>query len=444
MSAKLNTIIRELGAGLILRRSSPEDADALSAFCGEIHSEEAGKSDPQVAAWTRDLLTRPHPRFHPDDFTIVEEIATGRIVSTMNLISQTWTFDGIPFGVGRPELVGTLPEYRNRGLVRAQFEEIHRWSEERGELVQAITGIPFYYRLFGYEMALDLDGWRRGFQPNVPASRSGHAEAYTFRPASEADLSFIAAVYKQGHRRYPIACVRDEAIWRYELNGRDPLVTQALLIIEDAGGKPVGVIRHLPRLHMGSITVTMYELTADVSWLEITPAVICHMWQVGQDYAVQEGKHCSGFIFALGEAHPAYEMARERLPEVKQSYAWYMRVNDLPRFVRHIAPALEERLARSLACGYTGQVRMSFYRSGLQWRFNHGHLVEIEPWMPGQRELEGDIALPGLTFLQLLFGYRSLAELRASFPDCWYDSAETRTLMDALFPRRPSQVLGLS
>src|SRR5512143_559145 len=158
MSSKPKNIIRELGAGLILRRSSPEDAEALAAFCGEIHSEEAGKSDPQVTAWTRDLLTRPHPRFHPDDFTIIEEVSSGRIVSTLNLISQTWTYDGIPFGVGRPELVGTLPEYRNRGLVRLQFEEIHRWSAERGEMVQAITGIPFYYRLFGYEMALDLTG----------------------------------------------------------------------------------------------------------------------------------------------------------------------------------------------------------------------------------------------------------------------------------------------
>ena len=61
----------------------------------------------------------------------------------MNLISQTWAYEGIPFEVGRPELVGTLPEYRNRGLVRAQFEEVHRWSAARGELVQGITGIPY-------------------------------------------------------------------------------------------------------------------------------------------------------------------------------------------------------------------------------------------------------------------------------------------------------------
>ncbi len=178
------------------------------------------KSDDLIAAWTRDLLTRPHPRFHPDDFTVVEETSTGRIVSTLNLISQTWTYDGIPFNVGRPELVGTLPEFRNRGLVRLQFDVIHRWSAERGEMVQAITGIPYYYRLFGYEMALDLDGMRSGFEINVPALKHGESEPCTFRPALESDIPFMAKVYQDSCSRYPVACVRDAAIWRYELFGR--------------------------------------------------------------------------------------------------------------------------------------------------------------------------------------------------------------------------------
>ena len=97
--------------------------------------------------------------------------------------------------MGRPELVGTLPEYRNRGLVRIQFEEIHKWSAERGELVQAITGIAFYYRLFGYEMALDLAGRRFGYESNVPKLKDGETEPYLIRRATEADLPFVAQVY---------------------------------------------------------------------------------------------------------------------------------------------------------------------------------------------------------------------------------------------------------
>jgi len=152
--SQAHTILRDLGDGLILRRSTPDDTEALAAFNARIHSN-AGPEHPNVgvAAWTHDLLTGNHPSFDVADFTIVEEARTGAIVSSMSLISQTWAYDGIPFGVGRPELVGTDPEYRHRGLVRAQFEVIHQWSTERGERLQAITGIPWYYRQFGYEMA---------------------------------------------------------------------------------------------------------------------------------------------------------------------------------------------------------------------------------------------------------------------------------------------------
>jgi len=211
------TILRDLGDGLILRRSTPEDADALAEFNRAIHTD--NEPDGQcIAAWTRDLLTRPHPTFHPDDFTIVEETATRRIISTMNLISQTWSYEGIKFGVGRPELVGTLAEFRNRGLVRIQFEEVHKWSAERGEMVQAITGIPFYYRQFGYEMALDLDGRRFGYEAQVPQLKEGETEPYGIRPARESDLPFIASLYEQ--ERSMVRCERTPELFRHELMGR--------------------------------------------------------------------------------------------------------------------------------------------------------------------------------------------------------------------------------
>jgi hypothetical protein len=165
MFTQEKTILHDLGNGLIMRRSTPADADALAAFNGRIHGENEQDSQ-RVAAWAHDLLARPHPTMNADDFTVVEESATRRIVSSMNLIPQTWTYEGIEFGVGRPELVGTDPEFRNRGLVRAQFEEVHKWSAERGHLAQAITGIPYYYRLFGYEMTLDLAGRRFGYEPH--------------------------------------------------------------------------------------------------------------------------------------------------------------------------------------------------------------------------------------------------------------------------------------
>jgi hypothetical protein len=48
--------------------------------------------------------------------------------------------------------------------------------------------------------------------------------------------------------------------------------------------------------------------------------------------------------------------------------------------------------------------------------------------------------LPGLTFLQLVVGYRTLAELRHAYADCMVNKDEARVLLEILFPKLPSRV----
>lgn len=440
MFTRQKTILRELGSGLILRRATPEDADALAEFNARIHGE--NEADRQrVAAWTRDLLARPHPTLSPDDFTIVEETASGRIISSMNLIPQTWTYEGIEFGVGRPELVGTLPEFRNRGLVRVQFEEVHRRSAERGHLVQGITGIPFYYRQFGYEMALDLGGRRFGYEGNVPKLKDGEAEPYCIRPATEADLAFVAELYQQATRRHAIACVRTPEIFKYELEGQSSLNANRheMRLIEDQAGEPVGYLQHSHWLGMTGLSALWYELRPGTSWLAVTPTVVRYLWNKGREYAEREGKMCNSFGFMLGAQHPVYEALRKDLPACHEPYAWYLRVADLPGFLNHIKPALEERLAQSVAAGHSCEIKISFYRNGLHLAIEKGRIISIEPWKPTPED-GGVLAFPSLTFLQILFGYRSYDELHRAFADCWCDGEEVRALTNILFPKKLSDV----
>lgn len=136
-----------LAGGLRLRRAAPEDAEAIAELQAHAQSDIGWDTpDERLRFWCRDLVARPHPTFRPEDFVVVEEPQTGAMVSCMCLISQTWCYGDVPFKAGRPELVATHPDYRRRGLVRAQFEWVHALSAERGELVQGITGIPWYYR----------------------------------------------------------------------------------------------------------------------------------------------------------------------------------------------------------------------------------------------------------------------------------------------------------
>ncbi|HMN30741.1 MAG TPA: hypothetical protein PKE45_21490, partial [Caldilineaceae bacterium] len=147
--------------------------------------------------------------------------------------------------------------------------------------------------------------------------------------------------------------------------------------------------------------------------------------------------------FHLGRTHPAYEVLGERpAPDYEPPYAWYLRVPDVPAFLRHIAPVLEERLQRSILTGHTGELKIDLYRSGLRLEFAGGKLVAAEPWRAPVDSEEAHAGCPPLTFLQLLFGDRSLAELRATFPDVWADS-EPSVLINILFPKAPSTVFSL-
>ncbi len=437
-------IIRDLVDGLIMRRSSAADADRLAEFNGAIHGDDPHDAF-AVAAWTRDLLLSPPPAFHPDDFLIVENAHTGEIVSSLNLISQTWTYEGIPFGVGRPELVGTNPSYRGRGLVRAQFEVIHEWSRQRGELVQVITGIPYFYRQFGYEMGLDLSGGRGGYEPQVPKLEEGEEEPYRVRPLEVADIPWLMKMYRRECARGMISAVRDDAHWQNELFGKSKANVNRsdLRVIETQEGQPVGYLAHPGCAWGNMMALISYELEEDISYLAVTPSVIRYLWNTGQEYAGTREKTLNAFGFWLGSDHPAYQGAAGQLVFDRKPYAYFVRVPDLPAFLCRIGPALEQRLKASPCDGYTGELKISFYREGVRMVFDHGRLSEVESWRPKIKEDEGMAAFPNLTFLQLVFGYRTLAEIQHAYADCWAGD-KTRVVLETLFPKRYSHVEAIS
>lgn len=443
-STQSKAILFDFGDGLIMRRSTAADAERLGDFNGQIHGDNP-RDAVAVASWTRDLLNLPHPTFQSDDFVLVEDHNTGKIVSSLNTISQTWTYEGIPFKVGRPELVGTDPAYRRRGLVRRMFDVIHDWSRERGEQVQVITGIPNFYRQYGYEMGLNLGGGRSGYEPQVPRLKEGEADPYRVRVAEEGDLPWVMQMYARETRYSMISSVMDADLWRYEISGKskDNVNRWVPCVIESADGHPVGYLVHPGSLWGNGIGVTRYALAEGESYLAVTPSVVRFLWETGQVLAVEAERKLELFSFSLGAEHLAYRAIGERLPRERKPYAYYVRVPDLPAFMRLIAPVLEQRLQESVCAGHSGELKINMYRSGLRLVFEKGRLVTAEDWQPVVNDDEGSLAFPNLTFLQLVFGYRNLEEIRAAYADC-SGSWEASVVLAALFPKKASNVWAIS
>jgi hypothetical protein len=318
---------------------------------------------------------------------------------------------------------------------------VHEWSAARGELIQGITGIPNFYRHFGYEMALDLGAGRVGDRAAIPALTEGVVEPYQLRPATAEDVPFLLACEDQGRKRWLLTAVRDAAFWRYELERtRDPKYGVSLMIIIDTDNTAVGSLAHIGELTDGQLNVIACELIPGLSWLAVTPSLLRALQTRGDELGEAYGAGAlKDLAFYLGGDHPLYHVLPERLARVNRSYAWYLRVPDLPAFLRQITPVLEGRLASSLASGHTGELLLNFYTTGLRFGLTNGRLSTIDEWTPADSQ-SGGASFPELTFLQVVVGYRTLSELEHAFADCRVMNDSARILLNILFPKLPSRV----
>jgi hypothetical protein len=435
---------RDLGDGLVFRFATPADTEVLAQFNGHIHDDgHPDHFDPMVAAWTRDFMSELHPTCGPSNVTLVEDTRAGKIVSSMCLIPQTWTYAGILFEVGRPEAVGTDPDYRRRGLIRAQFDVLHAKSAAMGHLVQGITGIPWYYRQFGYEYALDLDGGRIVYPPNIPTLKEGETESYRLRPMTLGDLPFVKPLYERDCARSLVACPRPDWLWQAMLTWYSPnsFEFKPFQIIQAADGHAVGYLAPDRQIWDNMFMVNELVVAEGQSLRAVMPSVLRALKGLAETEAMAQKRTLKGLRFKLGREHPVFDAASDLFQKIRPIYGWYIRVADVPSFLRHIAPALEARLARSVMAGHTGELKINEYRGGFRLVLEQGKIKTVERWQSADSEGgDASASFPPLVFLQLLFGYRSLAELRAFYPDCGAQD-EAHVLLDTLFPRQSSHVI---
>lgn len=445
MCSKIVTLPHDLGNGLLLRQATWNDAQALATFNIEIHSDNPQDPERWLGEWTRDLLRGNHPTTGPQDVTVVvDETADERIVSSAVLISQTWRYEEIPFAVGRPELIGTDNAYRRRGLVRRQMELIHAWSAARGQLVQVITGIPYYYRRFGYEMALDLGAPRLFPHERLRKMKLSDERGLAVREATMDDLAILQQLYDRYSRASMVSRARSEGEWRYEIREAHPssVYRRHFFLVETTAGLPFGYFE----FGRWPGTVAIREIAAapgcSLRDVALHAARYLAREEFAADGAWRNVDSTPTLLFAAGVDHPVYQALAREVVYYRDPYAWYMRVPDLPAFLRKIIPVLERRLAESVVAGYTGTKQLNCTVDHVQLNWNDGNLVSIEQFEPQNLD-DGDAFFPGRTFLQLLFGFRTLSQLHDAHPDCYCGDEETYVLLSALFPKKRSNPIGL-
>ncbi len=136
--------------------------------------------------------------------------ASGRMVSAISTMTHQVMYEGNVITCGEPHMVGTLPEARGLGAVRAIMEQILREYKSRGDLFAKLIPFSFaFYRKYGFELASEflkqkaaIDQFA-GFRQEFAA-----AQILSQQQADEARL-----LYENYIRRYNMADMRSDADW---------------------------------------------------------------------------------------------------------------------------------------------------------------------------------------------------------------------------------------
>src|SRR5256714_13018235 len=362
---------RELGGGLLQRWSAPEDTENIAQLCGMVFRD---KEDEPLNVRTMESVRRhmsgDFPLMGTGQYALIADPAKegNPLVACTCLWRLEWEYEGIAFGVGQPEFVATHPDYRNRGLIRALFDMVHARSKAEGHLVQAITGISHFYRQFGYEYALELEGRRVTYLSLIPKAQASTPEPYALRAATTEDIPLLVELYNRQRSASMVWAIASERFWRYQIaEVKDPATagkqTCVRMIVDDAGAVQ-GYLMAAIRRRGSSLNVYALNIAAGVSWQAVVPPLLRAMQAYGMRIPVvgPDGLHMTVIRFWLGSTTHVLEVLGEALaPFYEPPYAWYVRLHDVPAFMRHIAPALESRLANSTAAAYTGELTLDFY-----------------------------------------------------------------------------------
>jgi GNAT superfamily N-acetyltransferase len=438
---------KQLAGGLVLRTLSenyPSDRARLADFYASINTED----DPEeikegLRNWVRDLMDG-HPTVTSDDFFVVVDPAKNDLlVSATLLIPQTWRYEDIEIPVGRPELVATHAEYRNRGLVRALFEAVHERSELLGHHLQVITGIPHFYRQFGYTMAVELGPHVVFSLDSLEAPKPDYKPAFTLRPATFDDIPRMEAWCNGFAQQRLLTDIRIPDQWRYELAGRrvGSFMHTDYQIIVDAHGQGVGYLALATRqFEKWNARCMAYVVGDDSSYLATFQDV---MRGVKTWTKARLGDGVSTLYFATG-LHETLDRLIENTAGGhvrKHEYAWYLRVPDLVGFLKTITPVLERRLEGSGANGYTGELKIGFLdQRGIRIQFEQGCIANVSA-ISGKDGYEAEF--PWNLFLNVLFGYQTYDEIRHHLADT-YANGKAIVLMETLFPKKRSWLRGLA
>ena len=343
-----------------------------------------------------------------------------RVVATATLLSETVRVGTASLPAGQVELVATDPEFEGRGLVRALMGLAHDRSRARGDLLQVMIGIPYFYRQFGYVYAMPIPLTRSVV---AGADLGPASDGLSVRVATAADIPAMHALQTRAQSSVDVSMPHSPGCWRW-LTARDGSVQW---VVETPDGRAVATARALPP----DEGLVLGEVAGEPDGVR---ALLRHARELTDDVEVMErpGTPEGAVLDTLLDPVDDVDAAR---------HWYYVRVERVAPLLEALRPVLGRRwLDAGGADREPHEMLISSYRSHVRFRLDRAGMGDVREGGPLQAPVSaGGSGVPPDVLGPLLVGPHGAVGLERRHGDVLL--GRQRDLMATLFPPSTSDLL---
>ncbi len=253
----------------------------------------------------------------------------GRMATTLGAFPFTVRLNGAPVHMGGVTAVGTLPEFRRRGLLRLVMRQAFETMHERGQdFAILLASMGAIYQRFGYGLGSALVSY--SFSPRDAAfeSRIEAPGSITLMAAEDA-FPIIKQLYIRWATPRNLALHRSTPLWQIDrLRPRKKGEPVHVAVYRDEDGEPQGyIVYHTFEEHTGQPGPSHVLDVRD--FVTLTTGAYRRLWEYIRAHDLVGSVRIRG---AIGEDDPAPDLLLEpRMLNRNVSDNIWMRIVDVER-----------------------------------------------------------------------------------------------------------------
>ena len=407
-----------------------EDIEELVKFHSIVHPDD----DPEVLP--RQIANLPG--FGRDMNYIIRDIDKGIIVSTLNAIPHLWNYEDIPLRNLELGWVGTLKEYRRKGLNKLLYTHFDNLLLSGNYDISTIQGIPYFYRQFGYDFVIPMDHtvWIRTnqIQP-FDAKNPPDYMKLKIRPADKKDIPAMMSLLDELNQKLLIYASRSTELWELQETIKKQWDSDFQSYVVLDGSKIIGYFRLVEDIKK--------ENSPNKSTMNVIESSIPTFDGVRRVLQFLYNEALQNDFPLIGSLGPSFNTLSRVMENIggsgKPWWKYQVRIPNMTSFLQKISPVLERRLKGTMFEGLTYDVIMNTFQNCYKLKFVKGKIVDVSNLGPQQVNENHAFRAPPNDLVRLVLGAYSIKEIEQNNID-FIVRGDVRLIAETLFPKKESSV----